>query len=184
MESRLNIVACKTSRGERPKTVAEAGIEGIINRRIASWKPYYGTYGMGGPGFFGLELGSTTYWPTTDHLVLTLWCAAGWLLLDDEWIEVHPNQYATRRPLYSNFGPKLRWDDVTPRLVGGTIEKFALGRTSCSLTIRTQDAIHVLELPEDTSRLSLPGGSLQRQIWNSDEDIADAWVICDGDLEV
>ena len=176
-------MACETSGGIRPKTVGEAGVEGIINRRIVGWKPYYGTYGMGGPGFFGLELDATIHWPTTDHLVLTLWGAAGWLLLDDEWIEVHPNQYATRRPFYSNFGPKLRWDEVTPRLVGGTIEKFELGRTFSRLTARTQDAIHVLELPEDTSRLSLSGGTLQPRKWNPNDNIADAWVICDGNLE-
>jgi hypothetical protein len=138
---------------------------------------------MGGPGFFGVELEATAVWPR-EHLVLTLWGAAGWLLLDGEWVEAHPDQYSTRRPLFSNISTQrttLKWDKVTALLVDGVIDAFELHKNSCALSLTTRNERHLLELPEDTSRLPLHGNRSPRE-WSPEEDIANAWVICDDNL--
>lgn len=39
--------------GRRPPTLRDLGTERILNRRIMTWSEL-GSYGMGGPGFFGI----------------------------------------------------------------------------------------------------------------------------------
>ncbi len=183
---RLNIVACfgrtAGSVGNRPQTLTQLGVDRVVGRRIIGWKGCHGSYGMGGPGFFGVELEAMAQWPC-EHLVLTLWGAPQWLLLDGRWIEAHPNQYHIQRPLSSNFGRNMTWDEVTPPLAGGTIERFELHDDSCQLVVRGPGGQHVIELPQDTSRLPVHGGSLDPRRWNPKEKVSDAWVVCDGELE-
>ena len=44
--------------------------------------------------------------------------------------------------------------------------------------------IHRLEMPKDTSLLSLYGGTMQPRVWQDDENPLDAWIISHGDLWV
>ena len=166
----------------RPPRLREVGVIRVLGRRVVGWRSNYGSYGMGGPGFFGLELESHERWPA-EHLVLTLWAAAEWLVLDGVWVEAHPNQYHLQRPRFANFGPDESWDDVSARLVGASIERFELAPTSCRLLLRNAGDAHLLELPADCATLPLRGASMTPRRWNPIEKVIDAWVVCDGELE-
>ncbi len=50
----------------------------VIGRKIVKWSSGCGSYGQGGPGFFGLYLGGFGEYPS-EWLILTLWGAANWL---------------------------------------------------------------------------------------------------------
>jgi len=51
----------------------------VVGRHIAKVSPNVGTYGMGGPGFFGLCLGD-------EWLVVAIWGAAEWMLFADRLV--------------------------------------------------------------------------------------------------
>jgi hypothetical protein len=182
LRRRKNIVESTVTRdglpNQRPPTLQELGTGRVIGRTIKSWNGRYGSYGMGGPGFFGVELAAAAQGPN-EHLILTLWGACGWLLLDGRWVEAHPGLYEDQRPLFS---VPEHLDDVTPRLVGGTIVRFDLEDSSCRVEVRNGDLLHVLELPRDTARLPVLMGTGEHPRWHDDEKVADAWVICDGDI--
>lgn len=180
-QERRNIVRCMEvdrrhrSRGPLPKTLRWLGTRRIIGRRIIRWG-YRGSYGMGGPGFFGLELAAKGRYPR-EWLVLTLWGAGEWLLLDGEWVEAHPNQYHIRRPLYSNCGGDEVWDDLAGKVAGAEIIEANITDVSSKLVLLRGVEQHILELPEDTTRLPVWGGSLEPKKWHPDESHLDAWVI-------
>ena len=180
-EERRNIVRCMEidrrhrKRGPRPKSLRQVGVRRIMGRKVIGWRQL-GSYGMGGPGFFGLELAARGRYPR-EWLVLTLWGAGGWLLLDGRWLEAHPNQYHVQRPLFSNFGGAEDWDDLTRRLAGAKIIEASITRDSSAIVLLQGGERHVLEVPEDTTRLSIWGGALKPKVWNRAESHLDAWVV-------
>lgn len=88
-----NILYPKIDRhSNRPGRLRDLSEARVVGRRVLQWSSHRGTYGMGGPGFFGLELEAKDDHPQ-EWLVLTIWGAASWLLLDGRWIEAHPKFY-------------------------------------------------------------------------------------------
>lgn len=71
----------------KPLYIEEFGIENIINSKILETSTCCGTYGMGGPGFFGIKFqtNSGIRW-----LVYCIWNAPEHILLNDRVIECHP----------------------------------------------------------------------------------------------
>ena len=121
--TRGNIVACSDvidGVNYRPQTLAEVGFERITGRKVTGWSASLGSYGMGGPGFFGLNLAGKGEYPD-EWLVLRVWGAGCWLCWTAGGSEAHPNQYHVQEPLYSNFGPGEDWDRVTDKVVGATL---------------------------------------------------------------
>lgn len=180
MEKR--IVECTEGRRrDRPRTLREYGIERIVGRRIQEYCNHLGSYGMGGPGFAGFRLGETEFLPE-EWLVLTLWGADGWLLLDGRWVAAHPNQYDNQRPLMSEFDPT--WDDFTPQVLGAVIANAQVGDEETVIELYRDCGRRLrLEVPSDPSRLSLYGGSLEPRTWSPTESHLDAWLLSrHGDL--
>jgi hypothetical protein len=180
-----NIVACSDvidGVNYRPQTLGEVGFKRIEGRKVTAWSASLGSYGMGGPGFFGLNLAGNGEYPD-EWLVMRVWGAGCWLLLDGRWIEAHPNQYQVQEPLYSNFGPGEDWDRVTDKVVGATL--CSVGVEDGSLLFYLEGAeIYRLEMPRDASLLSLYGGTMLPRVWQDAENPLDAWVISHGDLWV
>lgn len=179
--TKVNIISCTEERsGNKPKTLREFGLNRILSRQIKSWMSHFGSYGMGGPGFFELYLEPTDEYPA-EHLVLTLWGAGGWLLLNDRWVEAHPNQHDKQRPLYSNIGDEA-WDEVSVILNGSVITDAKIEDSHTLITLNKDGVEHLLELPSGTSKLPLHGGSLEPRVWNPEESHWDAWVLTQEDL--
>jgi hypothetical protein len=136
---------------------------------------------MGGPGFFELLLDSSRSF-SPEHLVLTLWGAADWLLLDGRWVSAHPNQYARQRPMYSAFVEQGRWDEVSPVLVGAVLKSAVVEDDQSKFSFDRLGAEHLLELPRDTNRLPIHEGSQEQRSWCSQESLLDAWVVTSAHL--
>jgi len=145
--------------------------ERVIGRKILEWSSSCGTYGQGGPGFFGLKLEAKNQIPE-EWLILTLWSAGEWLELDGKWVEAHPNQYHIQEPLYSNFA-ELKKDEVTPLLKDKILKKFEVNNKSAILEIG--DA--VLKIQEDPNKRPLTGGTYELTELDTDEDLRNAWII-------
>ena len=178
-----NLVACvEAATREPPPTLRSLGVDRVVGRRIVSWSESYGSYGMGGPGFFGVRLDQGRH--PEEHLVLRLWGADGWLLYDGRWIGAHPNQYDVQRPWASDFGGDDTWDELTEVLVGGVISRVESDRAWTRFTVEREGVARDLELPEVTSRLSRFGGTMKPREWRAADHALDAWILCQEDLRV
>jgi hypothetical protein len=185
-ELKRNLIACKdVIDGQEyvPETMREVDIIRITDRWVRGWSANLGSYGMGGPGFFGLKLADTGDYPE-EWLVLRLWGACNWLLLDGQWVEAHPNQYHIQEPLYSNYGGDEDWDHMAERVVGSQITDVVIQQYYSKIVLALGLEKYMLEIPQDTSLLSLYGGTMEPRVWNPDEDQRDAWIISHGDLWV
>jgi hypothetical protein len=186
-EIRQNVIASQEPSGSGyapPLTIRDAGTARVLDREIDRWSVSLGSYGMGGPGFFGLHLTPAGDYPA-EWLLLTLWGAGEWLLLDGVWVEAHPNQYVKQRPLYSNFGGEDTWDQVSGKVIRARITSFEVADRTSRIVLAKGNSEHVLEIPEDTSLLPLYGGNLEPHIWFPGESQLDAWVISEtGELQV
>lgn len=173
-----NIVTCyeKRRNGQRPTTLRTLGVDRIVGREIIKWDQSLGTYGMGGPGFAGMLL-SKTHSSPEEWLILTLWGADNWLLLDGRWVNAHPKWYDEQRP-WNGWG-KERWNEFTPIVVGTRILEAHITDNESLIHIENLKLRkrYLLELPQDTMRLSRTGGSEQFREWNHTESHLDAWVI-------
>lgn len=179
-----NLITCYdviNGEGQTPPTLRELDITRILGREVLDWSPVQGTYGMGGPGFFGLELAPAGDYPQ-EWLVLRLWGADNWLLLDGQWLGAHPNQYHIQEPLFSDFGGDESWDRVAERLVGATISEAQIERDKSVLVLANGAKRHTLEIPDDPSLLPKYGGTWEPHVWNPDDDHRDAWIIVHGEL--
>lgn len=57
----------------RPRTLPEAGSAQLIGVHILDYSLHLGSYGMGGPGFFGLLLEPEEGERYSEYLVYTVW---------------------------------------------------------------------------------------------------------------
>ena len=63
------------------KFVPDFDIQTIVKGRVVTVSNSIGSYGMGGAGFFGIQLAKPEF---TEWLVISLWAADGWIRLKDE----------------------------------------------------------------------------------------------------
>jgi len=96
----------------------------VLGRRIEEVSTCVGTYGMGGPGFFGLRLGR-------EWLVISIWGAAEWIHVNGRLVE---DVFA---PMRGRPAPWIRGrkDALSARLVGSTILYVRVGKHSLSMRI-------------------------------------------------
>jgi len=126
----------------RPVLLAD---KSVVGRKITGFSTRLGTYGMGGPGFFGLLL------DTDEYLVYTAWHACFYTLLDGRPIEVYPQTENAVRGWFCNFGQG--WDDLSPVLNGCEITGCMLAEHGCILNLEKGSVTHVLEFMRQDGRI-------------------------------
>lgn len=86
---RKNIIPCHegSPNGPSPRSLRYLGISRILQRSIVQLSFSIGSYGMGGPGFWGFKFRQTDKYPE-EWLILTLWGAGLWLVFDGDTAEV------------------------------------------------------------------------------------------------
>jgi hypothetical protein len=140
----------------------------ILRRRIRSTCTHIGSYGMGGPGFLGIELDANDSRPK-EWLVLCLWGAAEWCLFDGQPIE--SNQLSRLTAIGA--------DAFAQAVAGGEITTAKIEDKSCELCITTagRAAVCRLEVPSDTGKLPVYGGTGGRRMLALTDSLLDAWVL-------
>jgi len=145
--------------------------ERIVNRSIIEFSAFCGTYGQGGPGFFGLKLAAANEYPE-EWLLLIIYGACDWVTVNGEWLEAHPKQYYIKRPLTSHFSNQM-WDDFSPLIIGQKIDSLIINKKSMTLMINSV----TVSIDEDPSkRPGYPGNNKPRILFPK-EDLRDALII-------
>lgn len=138
----------------------------VIGRRIDDVVANAGTYGMGGPGFFAVQLGQ--HW-----LVIALWGAAAWMTSQGRLIEDLFHQDA---------GRPLPWIDpdtgdnlLRERVIGHAIETIDIARDALrmgltggyDLTIAADPATRPVFAGNKQPRAFAPDDDLRRAVFLS-----------------
>lgn len=156
--------------GRKPATFREVGVDRLLSRRIVQWSSK-GSYGMGGPGFFGILLDSKQPYPK-EWLILSLWGSASWLLLEGKELRL---QVSERKvpceplfavislllgrlsilllpflALYQFFRQLFRpmWDRVWKILIDSKIVEVTITENSSVIKVEKRSKIYILEAPQ------------------------------------
>jgi hypothetical protein len=156
-----------------PLLIKKGGPKRIIGRKIIETSRFLGSYGMGGPGFFGFKLEKKSRYPE-EWIVLTLWAAIEWLLLDGKWLGCS-DEYFDKSKCFFETSPSYfseMQDLIQTPFNGFTITDFTVKNKSFKMKISN----HILELPTDLSKLP-PYGNGDRRKWCSGEKMENGFII-------
>ena len=113
----------------------------VIGRKVSSIITHLGSYGMGGPGFFGLGLGSD------EGLVIAIWGASRWTHVNGRIIkENFRNESGALRPWITE-----EVDELTPLVIGREITGFCVKRFSLKIHIGNDLLFTISESHDDRS---------------------------------
>ncbi|TAK10239.1 MAG: hypothetical protein EPO39_00585 [Candidatus Manganitrophaceae bacterium] len=160
--------------GPAPRLLHEEGVDRILHRSILCWSPNIGSYGMGGPGFWGFKLAESDPYPE-EWLILTVWNAGDCLLFDGEkgervaaeFIATHPE--AGVEAFYQDYVARV--NEITEKVIGSKIVEADITEASSRLLFEKEGQVHRLEIPKE------PPASARSRSWWSEESQLDAWVL-------
>lgn len=97
----------------------------VIGKTITNISTHLGTYGMGGPGFFGVNLGEGEQ---DNWLVVAIWGAGDWITsqgraLEDSFYDMHNRP----KPWRHNVSGSEKIDEITSHIIGAHITAFEVG---------------------------------------------------------
>ncbi len=152
----------------KPLTLLERGEKTLLGGRIVGYSTWYGTYGMGGPGFLGFEIEGeqkSKEQEENEVLVYAVWYAGAYTLIDNRVVECHPRYYRDYHPWVSQFVDKdvPNWDDLTPALLGSRIVKIELHDSKFLLEATKGEKVHQIEFLKNDARLPPLGGGGPRK---------------------
>jgi hypothetical protein len=159
-------------KGKIPPTIKKIGTNRILGRKILDVVQYLGSYGMGGPGFFGIKLEKSRKYPE-EWLVLRLWGAADWLHFNGQIISCHPKQEKKWKP----YGA----DNIGIILLGNSIKSAIINTKSCVFKFLNG---HILELKKDPKSRPVTGGSGELRTLSKNDDLRQAWILTSRSLAV
>jgi len=135
--------------------------ETLIGKNALTWSTRCGTYGMGGPGFFGLKL-------KEKWLIIALWGAEDWIELDGQILaDYFPDPTdALRDDEYETIKMRGR-DIVTSKLVGSPIVECAINKHSLKIRFENGSILTIEESLE--SRKAFPGTNKPRKLTSADD---------------
>jgi hypothetical protein len=158
----------------RPDTLATRGAAELMGAEIAGWCNFLGTYGMGGPGFFGLLLPPRAEAAYREYLVFAVWGAEEYILLDGRVLGTHP-RYRDRYVPWLASGDEGR-ATLDAVLMGARIEAAELVDDHLRMTLSQGGRSHVLECVRNDPRLPPFGGGGPREPAYKEGVIADYLV--------
>lgn len=123
----------------RPQTMTEIDTDALLGSRVTGFSTHLGTYGMGGPGFFGLLLEKDG---VRQYLVYAVWASGQYILLDGRVIECHLNYNKSHRPWISSWAgepDEEQWDELTTKVTESLVTAVHLTGEELQLEL-TQEA--------------------------------------------
>ena len=158
-----------------PLSIEAFGNEVLKNSHIVDVCTYCGTYGMGGPGFFGLKLQGEygTRW-----LTYCIWSAGEHILFDDHVLECHPDHAEKYAPLivfddYANSLSKFK-----ELLSDMTIKEVALSQESIEIMlVDSSDKLHYIKSYKCSDQFPEQGGTGKKRNSFEDGKMSDYWLV-------
>lgn len=114
-----------------PKTIIEFGINNFVNAKVLEASTCFGTYGMGGPGFFGLLCDTKQ---GHFELTLTIWGSGQYVMMDGRVIECHPVYIEQYNPWIQRTDKELN-----SILIGAVINSIELSAAECKMILKFID---------------------------------------------
>lgn len=150
-----------------PRRICDIPKEAYLQCKIVTTSGSLGSYGMGGPGFFGLQCRKNrkNFW-----IIFTLRGAEGWLTLDARLIASSLSE--AEKKTYAKQG-NISMETVH----GGTVESVDYLPSSIQIKIKKEDAMHVLELRRDGKTVPPWRGSGDKKKFRDTELLEDALVV-------
>ncbi len=133
---------------------------------------HLGTYGMGGPGFLGIQIEGGPA-PGRRWLVVTLWAAAGWATIDGDLVA--EEFAAAKQAELSNAGRGFR--SITQCLVGARLVRADCSDDLLLLDFEREGARHRLEIRRDGRDVPPWSGTGQPRSLAPEESMRDAVVV-------
>jgi hypothetical protein len=161
---------------KRPDTLAIRGASGLISVEIEGWHGYLGSYGMGGPGFFGLLLPprAGTAGAYREYLVFAAWGANQYIFLDGKVLDTSPS-YSDQ---YDSWlaGSAEGQAALDTALIGARIEAATLTQDALRLKLMREGRATLLEFVRNDPRLAPMGDDEPRKPAYTEGVIADHLV--------
>jgi len=128
----------------------------VLGKNITEISLNVGTYGMGGPGFFGINLEG-------EWLIISIWGASGWITVDDRLISNMSYTWP--------FGKKP-WitpssDNLSELIIGETIIKFEVNQHSLRIVLSNGMALSIEESADN--RPIFAGSKEPREFLETDD---------------
>lgn len=137
----------------KPAPVSE---NDLVGRGVDEITTHAGSYGMGGPGFFGIRLGE-------QWLIVSIWGAGEWLNLGGRRVmDSYHERHGTPVPWISTKG-----DELSPLLVGRKITSLSITKTTMALGF--SDDVFLRIEDESTSRPIFEGTKQERAFEVADD---------------
>lgn len=160
----------------RPRTMQEFAIENFVGGRIVDICTCEGTYGMGGPGFFGI-----TFEKEEVEYILTycIWAAGEHILLNDRVLECHPSFANVYKPW---LGVGERWQkdqNYLKELITGTvISKVDLEEHSLQIELNSEEGVvHHLFTEKQSNAFPPQGGTGKKRLSYGEGCMGDYWLV-------
>lgn len=158
-----------------PLTIEEFGIETLKNSHIIDVCTCLGTYGMGGPGFFGLELQGEygTRW-----LTYCIWHAGEHILFDDNILECFPNYEDKYDPLikYDDYSNSLaKFKELLSNMI---IKEVVISKENIEITLIDSNGIfHSIKSYKYSEKFPEQGGTGEKRNSFETGEMKDYWLI-------
>lgn len=128
----------------KPNTLLDIEIQNLIGMQILDYSTCLGSYGMGGPGFFGLLIERDGI---LEYIVYAVWASDQYIMMDDRVIGCHIKYNSSYNPWISRWAGESeenQWDELTDTLKGSTIIEVSLSETQFVIKIMSNDQSHTL----------------------------------------
>ena len=163
------------SRAPERETIVPATSETVIGRKVVEWSTHCGTYGMGGPGFFGLRFDNDEW------LILQLWGSEGWLHINHRVLSANSDVKGFNEAFDPVFPRDQCFKDhsVNDKALDDilnlpdVITEFEFSGNSGYLMLGETR----ISIEEDYTKRSYYCGISKPHIFPDDEDLKDAWII-------
>ncbi|MBQ9083474.1 MAG: hypothetical protein IJY28_08250 [Clostridia bacterium] len=158
-----------------PLNIEQFGAANFAGSRITDLCPFCGTYGMGGPGFFGIKLEGNfgVRW-----LTYCIWSAGEHLLLDGRVLECHPRYSSQYQPLLSPDDYSGSLQSLKEAVTGMTIESIRVSADTFELRCIDANAhVHTLQSYKFSDAFPERSGTGQKRPSFTTGEMKDWWLV-------
>ena len=140
-----------------PLTIEQFGAENFNGSHILDVCTCCGTYGMGGPGFFGLKLQGDygTRW-----LTCFIWEAGEHILFDGRILQCHPNYSEQYKPLISFDDCSNSLDVLKEQLKNMTVKEILVSKDTFDIKLfDSKSETHLIQSYKFSDKFPEQGGT-------------------------
>lgn len=144
-----------------PLNIEQFGVENFSGSHILDVSTCCGTYGMGGPGFFGLKIQGEygTRWVT-----YCIWAAGEHILFDERILECHPNYSEQYKPLVSFYDYTKSLDALKGQLTDMTIKEMVVSNDAFEIElIDSKLETHLIQSYKFSDKFPEQGGTGEKR---------------------